>query len=509
MKTAFWIVLNLSLGVLILAFCLYISDAGQNSVSAILSKQLLLSPENEALFENWKNPKYDTIYNFYLFHIDNPEEVISTGAKPKLVEKGPFCHRNHNFKTNITFHEKTVEFVSHTQYFEHDWPGKKCQDLNTKVTQFNTPFAIVMGMLDNPKYKQYAGMLMMMAPKSWGLFTTKTAKEHIWGYEDPVFKTLVSFKMLKSPMFGHFAGMNESDSKVYEIGTGIDNIRNVGRIYKWNNMTSLTENKPDPIWNSDYANQIAGTDGGAFAPLLNKNDRVFVFLDSMCRSLDFVSAEEITMLNNVATWEYTLSLEALDSATKQNHGFCVGNPRKCSPSGSLSIQTCLKASMGFSLPLVMSKPHFLHGDDSLKMHFDGLSPKPEHQTSLYAEPNTGTVLKAEKNLQTNIEFNAFGIEKALKEDALKTSSLKNGFIAPLYYVNQAFDPNDELLTYFDENITGPLQLLQKWPLGLLAIGILGNFIAFVMGLIIHHREGKEAKISTSDKAQKERFISMT
>ena len=52
-----------------------------------------------------KNPPLDTIYNFYLFHVDNAEEVLKTGAKPKLVEKGPFCHRNHNFKTNITFHE--------------------------------------------------------------------------------------------------------------------------------------------------------------------------------------------------------------------------------------------------------------------------------------------------------------------------------------------------------------------------------------------------------------------
>ena len=52
-----------------------------------------------------KNPPLDTIYNFYLFHVDNAEEVLKTGAKPKLVEKGPFCYRNHNFKRNITFHE--------------------------------------------------------------------------------------------------------------------------------------------------------------------------------------------------------------------------------------------------------------------------------------------------------------------------------------------------------------------------------------------------------------------
>ena len=46
------------------------------------------------------------------------------------------------------------------------------------------------------------------------------------------------------------------------------------------------------------------------------------------------------------------------------------------------------------LPLVMSKPHFLHGDDFLSAHFEGLKPDPiKHQTTLFAEPMTGTVLK--------------------------------------------------------------------------------------------------------------------
>ena len=46
------------------------------------------------------------------------------------------------------------------------------------------------------------------------------------------------------------------------------------------------------------------------------------------------------------------------------------------------------------LPLVMSKPHFLHGDDVLRNHFVGLKPdESKHQTTLYAEPMTGTILK--------------------------------------------------------------------------------------------------------------------
>ena len=81
-------------------------------------------------------------------------------------------------------------------------------------------------------------------------------------------------------------------------------------------------------------------------------------------------------------------------------------------------------------------------------------------------------------MQTNIEFGLFAIEKAFDKNkaALAKSSLKDGFLAPLYFVNQAFDPHlhPELLDYVHKKITGPLALVSKWPIYLLAVGVLGN-----------------------------------
>ena len=86
--------------------------------------------------------------------------------------------------------------------------------------------------------------------------------------------------------------------------------------------------------------------------------------------------------------------------------------------------------------------------------------------------------KANKNLQTNIEFGSFAIEKALgdNKDAYAKTSLKDGFLAPLYFVNQAFDPelHPYLLPYVHKNVTSPLVLISKWPIYLLAVGVLGN-----------------------------------
>ena len=41
------------MGILILAFCLFISDAGQNAVASILSKNMPISEESKESFENW------------------------------------------------------------------------------------------------------------------------------------------------------------------------------------------------------------------------------------------------------------------------------------------------------------------------------------------------------------------------------------------------------------------------------------------------------------------------
>ena len=81
-------------------------------------------------------------------------------------------------------------------------------------------------------------------------------------------------------------------------------------------------------------------------------------------------------------------------------------------------------------------------------------------------------------MQTNIEIEPYAIEKAFSKNkkAYEKTSLKNGFLAPLYYVNQAFDPNlhPELLSYVHKKITGPLALVSQWPVYLLAVGVLGN-----------------------------------
>ena len=115
-------------------------------------------------------------------------------------------------------------------------------------------------------------------------------------------------------------------------------------------------------------------------------------------------------------------------------------------SGTLELSTCINATMGVELPMLISKPHFMHGDASLRAPFDGLEPDeekvkilvfsnltriPKHQTALYAEPLTGLILKAAKRLQLNMRF-----DKAATEEV---PALAAGGIMPLYIIEQTFE----------------------------------------------------------------------
>ena len=114
-----------------------------------------------------------------------------------------------------------------------------------------------------------------MFPSDWTIFTAHSAHDLIWGYDDPVLTTIKTFGYSPIGQFGYFLGQNGSDSMVYEIHDGTDQITDLSRVTKWNTKATL-----DPIWSSDLSNSINGTDGNLFPPLLGKPvlTRVVVFV---------------------------------------------------------------------------------------------------------------------------------------------------------------------------------------------------------------------------------------
>lgn len=98
---------------------------------------------------------------------------------------------------------------------------------------------------------------------------------------DPVLQSLHRYlpNMAKTSRFGYFLDYNNSYSKQFEVYSGQVDISDWCIIKKWG------ENKKLNIWNSEWANQINGTDGFGVPPLLHKDEKLYVFIDAVCRSL--------------------------------------------------------------------------------------------------------------------------------------------------------------------------------------------------------------------------------
>lgn len=108
---------------------------------------------------------------------------------------------------------------------------------------------------------------------------------------------------------------------------------------------------------------------------------MYIFVDLMCRSLVLQPTTEPVELGQMEIWKYILTAEALKNGDDdaENAGFCIGENGSCSPSGTLDLSTCLKQTVGFELPMILSKPHFLHGDPKLRSLFDGIEPNEDKE----------------------------------------------------------------------------------------------------------------------------------
>ena len=136
------------------------------------------------------------------------------------------------------------------------------------IYHVNVPYILV-----NDQIRNLSGIMKSFAkgmfPRDWTLFVPHRANDLIWGYPDPVLTKLKAIGQSSIDQFGYFLGQNGSDSKIYEIYDGSFDIRDLTKIAKWNQKESL-----DPIWNTNSANRINGTDGNNLAPLLGKKNKL-------------------------------------------------------------------------------------------------------------------------------------------------------------------------------------------------------------------------------------------
>nr|AND94632.1 Cd36 [Ctenopharyngodon idella]UAT16708.1 cluster determinant 36 [Ctenopharyngodon idella] len=450
------------LGALIAVLGGILIPVGNMFIENTVHKETVLESGTLA-FDTWTSVDIAIYRQFWLFDVQNPDEIVSQGAKPVLVQKGPYTYRTRFIpKTNITFNDNfTVSFVLPAgAIFE---PGMSVGTEEDIFTSLNLAVAGIYGLLDH----KLANLIFQRYDAT--LFQNRTVKELLWGYRDPMLNSMV----------GVFYPYNNTIDGPYTVFTGKDDIKKVATIERWQGETSLS------YWNDTYCNKINGTDGSSFHPFLDKKKPLYFFSSDICRSIS-AKYERTVNLKGIDVYRYMLPAEALASpaVNPDNQCYCTNTviTKNCTMAGLLDMTPCR------GTPVFISLPHFLYGTSDLVQAMTGLNPNfDEHSIFVDVEPITGFTLRFAKRLQLNMLHGP-------SADIVLLNKIKNYTMFPILWVNETAVLDDETADLFKKELISRMDLLEGFQIGLLTVGLI-IFVSCTIGLLLVCRKQEKSKHS--------------
>uniref|UniRef100_A0AC11AQA1 Uncharacterized protein n=1 Tax=Ovis aries TaxID=9940 RepID=A0AC11AQA1_SHEEP len=408
------------IGAVLAVFGGILMPVGDMLIEKTIKKEVVLE-DGTIAFKNWVKTGTDVYRQFWIFDVQNPDEVAVNSSKIKVKQRGPYTYRvRYLAKENITQDPEThtVSFLQpNGAIFE---PSLSVGTEDDMFTILNLAVAAVPHLYPNSFIQGILNSLIKKSKSS--MFQNRTLKELLWGYTDP-FLNLVPYPVTTT--VGVFYPYNNTADGIYKVFNGKDDISKVAIIDTYKGRKSI------------YA---------VFGAELN--------------------------LKGIPVYRFVLPSLAFASPLQNpdNHCFCTEKiiSKNCTLYGVLDISKCKEGK-----PVYISLPHFLHGSPELAEPIEGLSPnEEEHSTYLDVEPITGFTLRFAKRLQINIL-----VKPARKIDALK--NLKHNYIVPILWLNETGTIGDEKAEMFRKQVTGKINLLGLVEMVLLSVGVV-MFIAFMI-----------------------------
>lgn len=344
-------------------------------------------------FNMWKEIPVPFYLSVYFFEVLNPEEILK-GAKPEVRERGPYVYREFRHKGNITFNNNdTVSFLEHRSF-----QFQPAKSRGSESDYIVLPNILVLGaavMMENRPMSLKLIMTLAFSTLGERAFMNRTVGEIMWGYEDPLVNLINKYFPDMFPFkgkFGLFAEMNNSDSGIFTVFTGVKDFSRIHLVDKWNGLSKVN------FWHSDQCNMINGTSGQMWAPFMTPESSLEFYSPEACRSMKLIY-QEPGVFEGIPTYRFVApkTLFANGSVYPPNEGFCP-----CLESGIQNVSTCR-----FGAPLFLSHPHFLNADPVLAEAVVGLHPNPEeHSLFLDIHPVTGIPMNCSVKLQLSIYIKA-------------------------------------------------------------------------------------------------------
>ncbi|XP_066489173.1 platelet glycoprotein 4 [Tiliqua scincoides] len=438
------------LGALLAIFGGVLIPVGNHFIEKTVKKETVI--ENGTIaYENWIVPGSPVYRQFWIFDVQNPEEVIANGSRPVLKEKGPYTYRIRYLpKENITQHnDSTVSFFQpNIVLFE---PDMSVGPENDTLTVVNLAVVAVPALYPST-FVQTVVDIWIRSSKSQ-LVQRRTVKELLWGYEDPFLKK-IPFPGIEK-VVGVFLPYNETLDGLYTVYTGKDDSGKTAIIESYKNKSTLG------FWPS-YCDMVNGTDGSSFPPFVKKDTTLQFFSSDICRSIygNFDSEQSV---KEIPLYRFIVPSAAFASplVTPGNICFCTNKElsQNCTLAGALDISSCKEGK-----PVVITLPHFLYASEEIAQGVEGLYPKlKEHMTFLDVEPTTGFTLHFAKRLQINLL-----VKPSQKITPLK--KLEQPFLFPVLWLNETAMIDDKKAEFFRTNVTNKIKFLHLLEAVLIAVG---------------------------------------
>ncbi len=439
-----------------------------------IDEKLVLRPGSPT-YKPWVKSTVPIYAKYYFFHIVNPLEV-KQGAKPVLEERGPYSYITHTQKINITWQQSnaTVSYDEKTWYtFDRASSCVSCDPFDDEVTTINIPLMTVAAMLKNYPDFMHWKMLVSIFLKNYKeqLFITRKVHDLLWGYEDPL---LVEMNKLREeiPILKNFIPPISSTVILQPnntlqgravVRTGAKDIQNIEQWKRWEGKDHLD------LWLTKYANMLNGTDGRQFAPRVKKNDRIYIFIVQLCRSLYITYDRELTD-QDIDVYRFAVPQELFlnGSVDPDNAAFY---PNGFLPTGILDVRKCRGGVV--SAPVFISAPHFYLGDPSLVDGVIGAKPnKEKHQFSFDVEPIMGVILSNHIRLQVNVLIESV-------KDVTETASVPKAYV-PVMWFQESATLDSDTTTLFRNDIILPMEICHDVEIGLICLGAVLVLIAMII-----------------------------
>lgn len=432
---------------------------GDMLIEKTIKKEVVLE-EGTTAYKNWVKTGTDVYRQFWIYDVQNPDEVALNSSNIKVKEMGPYTYRvRYLAKENVT-HDSQRNTVSFMQPNGAIFvPSMSFGTENDTYTVINLAVAAIPTLYPNAFVQTILNSLIKKSKSS--MFQRRTVKEILWGYEDPFLK-IVPYPV--SSIVGVFVPYNDTADGLYTVFNGKDDISKVALIDTYKGEKTLG------YWSS-YCDMINGTDAASFPPFVEKTRVLQFFSSDICRSIYAVFTGEHD-LKGISVYRFGLPPRAFASPVQNpdNHCFCLDEKitNNCTYSGLLDISKCKQGR-----PVIISLPHFLHASREILESIVGLNPvEEEHSTFLDVEPITGFTLQFAKRLQVNLL-----VKTSKKIEALKR--LTRNYIVPVLWLNETGTIGDEKAEMFRSKVTGKIKLLGVVEIALLSVGMV-MFVAFMI-----------------------------